>query len=103
MYFFLIHAKPHPDSPLHDDIPGAMVKVWVNADNYAVAEATAVQRIQRRQWYVVAFEDAVDYGESMPQHLDSAQARLFDDARVNGIAALYMPYTDEAYKGVGRY
>ncbi|GHB12892.1 hypothetical protein [Modicisalibacter luteus] len=89
MFFFLIHARPQPGAPSPENISEAMVKVWVNSEDYQIAEAAAVQRISRRRWQVIAIEDAIDYGESLPQGLNSAQTRLYNDALIGGIATLY--------------
>ena len=58
MYFLVFHAQPRPDLEDADDIAGAYISCWIEANSLRRAEAIARQEIGDAKWDIMEREEA---------------------------------------------
>ncbi len=84
LFLLRIEATPTPENPEKDDVGGAYVNAWVDAETLREAEEKAIERIKEEGWSPVKFEhwelvckdcyseESYDK-ESLPDILDSIE------------------------------
>src|SRR4051812_27269926 len=60
MYFLVFHVQPRPDLEDANDIGGAYVSCWIEADTIKQAEQIAKQEIGDLKWDILEKDDAYE-------------------------------------------
>lgn len=87
LFLLRIEATPTPENPESDEVAGAYVNAWVDAETLREAEEKAIDRIKEEGWSPVKFEhwELVSKGcyleeshdkEALPDILDSIETAL---------------------------
>jgi hypothetical protein len=60
MYFLVYHVQPRPDLEDADDVGGAYVSCWIEADSLKQAEQIAKQEIGDLRWDILEKDDSFE-------------------------------------------
>jgi hypothetical protein len=94
MYFLLFHVQPRPDLEDADDIGGAYVSCWIEADSIKQAEQITKWKIGDLKWNILEKDDAY---ELIPDHYtpDSAGFEFYQQALIDKMVLCFHTYPAE--------
>jgi len=94
MYFLLFHVQPRPDLEDADDIGGAYVSCWIEADSIKQAEQIAKQEIGDLRWDILEKEDAFEITEDYYDK-DSDGYEYYEQALIDELVIVFHTYPME--------
>lgn len=98
MYMFVILANPSPENECHATLKEARVHIWVNRSEESEALQSANAYIGRYGWIPSKVECAFEIQEKQMPKLGVSESRLYEQARLSGIAADFLAYPLEEGK-----
>ena len=82
MYLLTYHVQPNPHNPEHEEIGGAYVNCYIEADTFEEADFIAKGDLEKNQWRILELDDArivsrEDYADE-DEDLEFYQQALID-------------------------
>ena len=91
MYLLSFHVQPRPDLEGAEDIGGAYVNCWIEADSIKQAEQIAKRKIGDLKWNILEKDDTF---EIAPDHYtpDSAGVEYYQQALIDKMVLCFHTY-----------